>query len=262
MAYLIIILAFGLVAFNIWLAERREDRWHRRMSDLLNRKMAKDFYDYVQGSADLERASKMTAEQLRFAEILAALVPAATVRMRRDFRQLLTAIQAVALLSQCQREQTPEGAVIATIGDYAVARHLLIPIFDSIITDGVTPAVRETVEAVRPDEEVSETELGQRLKLSRSTISYRVGRALRAGWLVNRESRRGHPARLAQGAPLPEIVGALPEPERVREVFECSNGLGVEGYSSPPPPTASASEADQTSQAGTETTADGEWAEV
>jgi hypothetical protein len=71
MAYLIIILAFGLVGFNIWLAERREDRWQKRMSDLLNRKMAHDFYDYVQGSADLERASKMTTEQLRFAEILA-----------------------------------------------------------------------------------------------------------------------------------------------------------------------------------------------
>src|SRR5262249_28793575 len=37
-----------------------------------------------------------------FGKVLAELLPASAVRMRRDFRQLLTAIQALALLRQCQ----------------------------------------------------------------------------------------------------------------------------------------------------------------
>jgi hypothetical protein len=84
-----------------------------------------------------------------FSDVLANLVPPHAVRMRRDFRQLLTSIQAIALLYQCQRAKTPEGWVIATITDYAQARNLLASIFDTILSEGVTPAVRQTVEAVK-----------------------------------------------------------------------------------------------------------------
>jgi hypothetical protein len=59
-----------------------------------------------------------------FSGILADLVPPHAVRMRRDFRQLLTCIQAIALLYQCHRSKTSEGWVIATIDDYAQARSL------------------------------------------------------------------------------------------------------------------------------------------
>ena len=111
-----------------------------------------------------------------FADILADLVPPDAVRMRRDFRQLLTCVQAVALLYQRQRSKTPEGWIIATIDDYAQARTLLAPIFDAILSEGVTPAVRQTVEAVKLTEEVSEAELAQRLKLAKSTVHYRVQR--------------------------------------------------------------------------------------
>ena len=45
---------------------------------------------------------------------------------------------------------------MATIEDYAIARELVSPVFDTLAAEGVTPAVRETVEAVREDEEVSE----------------------------------------------------------------------------------------------------------
>ena len=49
------------------------------------------------------------------------------VRTRRDFPQLLTAIQAVAFLYQAQRERTAEGWVVATIEDYARAREIFAP---------------------------------------------------------------------------------------------------------------------------------------
>ena len=50
MIYVILGAAVALVVGNMWLTERRETRWHRTMQDLLNRKMARDFYDYVYGT--------------------------------------------------------------------------------------------------------------------------------------------------------------------------------------------------------------------
>jgi MarR family protein len=150
-----------------------------------------------------------------FAEILSDLLPAKAVRMRRDFRQLLTCIQAIALLSQCQRQKTEDGAIIATLDDYCQARDLLAPIFDSIAAGGITPAVRDTVEAVQPGEEISATVLVQRLKLSKATVHYRVNRAIAGGWLINRETRAGYPAKLARGAPLPEVRAVLPTGDEV-----------------------------------------------
>jgi hypothetical protein len=150
--------------------------------------------------------------------------------MRRDFRQLLTMIQSLAFLHQLQRPRTAEGWIQATTQDYQAARHLLEPVFDALAQDAITPAVRETVLAVGDQEEVSEASLAQRLQLSRSTISWRVKRALAGGWLVNRETRRGHSARLARGAALPEKVEALPT---IEQLFECSSGLSDTGTPSP-----------------------------
>jgi len=158
-----------------------------------------------------------------FAAVLANEVPATAVRMRRDFRQLLTCIQAIAFLHQCQRGRTPEGWVEATIEDYALARDLLAPIFDTLAAEGVTPAIRETVEAIEPGEEVSAAALGERLNLAKATISYRTRKALDGGWLVNNEARKGLPAKFARGVSLPDRTTALPNPEYVREVFEAAH---------------------------------------
>ena len=168
-----------------------------------------------------------------FASVLADLVPSHAVRMRRDFRQLLTTIQAVAFLYQCQRQRTAEGWILATIEDYLIARELLEPVFDAVAAEAVTPVVRATVEAVKEGEEILETALAQRLKLSKSTVSYRVGRALHGGWLLNRETRKGHAARLALGADLPDVVSALPTEAQIRTVFECSNGFEEDSPLSP-----------------------------
>src|ERR671910_731223 len=64
-----------------------------------------------------------------FAAVLADLVPADAVRTRRDFPQLLTAIQAVAFLYQLQRGRTSEGWIVATIEDYARAREIFASSF-------------------------------------------------------------------------------------------------------------------------------------
>lgn len=158
-----------------------------------------------------------------YADCLADLVSSREVRMRRDFRQLLTIIQTIALLYQCQRQKNAEGWIVATLDDYEQARMLLAPTFDTIVSEGITPAVRATVEAVKPDEEVTEADLTQRLGLAKSTISYRVKRALKGGWLVNKEVRRGHPAKLSRGTPLPEQQSSLPTVAQLKEAFDRSN---------------------------------------
>ena len=168
-----------------------------------------------------------------FAQILPKLVPAKTVRMRRDFCQLLTFIAAVALLHQRQRA-VKDGHIVATLDDYAITRDLLAPIFDTVAAEGCTPAVRATVEAVKDGEEVSGTTLAQRLGLAPSTVSYRVRRAIKGGWLVNHESSPGRAARYARGGPLPDGASALPSVETVRKLFECSSPNPTE--EAPPPP--------------------------
>ncbi|MBI3966265.1 MAG: hypothetical protein HY329_11585 [Chloroflexi bacterium] len=171
-----------------------------------------------------------------FAKVLADLVPANAVRLRRDFSQLLTCIQSIALLYQCQRERLPDGRIIATIEDYTYARRLLAPIFDTVISEGVTTAVRETVEAIKDGEEVTEAELVRRLSLSKATIHYRVSKAIEGGWLTNKEERKRHPARLVLGTPLPERKSALPTIEELCQRFEDSNSTGGKRHTPLPSP--------------------------
>lgn len=155
-----------------------------------------------------------------FARALGKLVPTVAVRMRRDFPQLLSCIRSIALLYQFQRARTTDGAIIATLDDYAAARDLLAPVFDSVATEGVTDAIRDTVNAVPEGADLTMTAVQAKLALSKSTVSWRVGRALKGGWLKDLETRKGHPKRLVRGEPMPDAVTALPTVERVREVFE------------------------------------------
>ena len=150
-----------------------------------------------------------------FAKDLAALVPPVAVRLRRDFKTLLTLIRAHALLHQASRRKDKEGRVIAEIDDYAAVRDLVAD-----VQAAVRPEVRETVNAVayligKGSDEVRQADLRDRLKLDRSAISRRVADALDGGYLRNLEDRKGRPARLVIGDPLPDDLEVLPQPERL-----------------------------------------------
>ena len=56
------------------------------------------------------------------------------------------------------------------------------------------------------------------LGVNKGSASRRVGAALRGGWLVNREQRKGRRADLDLGDALPDKAG-LPEPETVAAAF-------------------------------------------
>jgi hypothetical protein len=81
--------------------------------------------------------------------------------------------------------------------------------------EAMVPAtVRETVDAVAAlkKDDISLGELAAKLRLDKSVTSRRLREAIDRGYLVNLETRRGRPARIVLGDPMPEMVKLLPEP--------------------------------------------------
>src|SRR5437773_11722235 len=115
-----------------------------------------------------------------------------------------------------------KGAIDAKLDDNVIPRDVLDPIIVQIACAGVTPAIRASVESVRHGEEISNASLAKRLGLEPSTVSWRVSKAVKGGWLKNAETRPGYPARLSLGDPLPSDVTMLPTVEAVQEAIDRS----------------------------------------
>ena len=157
-----------------------------------------------------------------FAEHVADLMPSNSIALRRHGKQLFTTIKTIAFLHQLNRERITDGEVVATVDDHSQARKLLAPMFQSVVSEGLTDALRETVETVKKDETVTVSEIAQWLGISKSAASSRVKRCIKEGWLQNKEHRKGHAAQVKRGGPLPDTITGLPGAEEVREAF----GLG------------------------------------
>ena len=102
--------------------------------------------------------------------------------------------------------------------------------------------VRETVEAAQRllessgDNPITVTTLAETLKLDESATLRRVRAAIDRGYLKNLEDRKGRPARLVLGDPLPKDIEVLP---KVEELQGCAVASETEGIGTPPPHTAS-----------------------
>jgi hypothetical protein len=174
-----------------------------------------------------------------FADRLADLVPPIAVRLRRDFRLLLTLIEAHALLHREQRDRDDQGRIVATVGDYAVVRELVADLFAEGVDATVKPETRETVAAVvalkqaLAKDEVSQAEIAKKLKLDKGAASRRVADAELRGYLTNAETRKGKPARISLGDPLPAEIEILPHPDRLRD--RCTVAASMEGIPTPSP---------------------------
>jgi hypothetical protein len=155
-----------------------------------------------------------------FATDLAPRFPAKLVRARRDFQQLLALIKASAVLHQQQREQDSHGRIIASEADYRAVFALAEPVFGAAASDGVTPAIRETVAMVdtltmgKDGATISAHALASALNIERSALAHRLKRAFRVGLVVNEEPVRGKPYKLRVGDPLPDVA-SLPKPELI-----------------------------------------------
>jgi hypothetical protein len=165
-------------------------------------------------------AASMCEVVIPYASALAQLIPPVAIRLRRDFRTVLTLIGAHALLHQASRRKDCDGQLIAEIADYAAVRELVADLVERGVDAVVKPEVRETVDAVAGllvdgKKGVSQDEIKNVLKLDKSVVSRRVAAAMEAGVLRNLEARKGRPARLVLGDTLPEELEILPRPERL-----------------------------------------------
>ncbi len=155
-----------------------------------------------------------------YARAIAELIPPLVIRLRRDFRTILTLIRAHALLHQANRRRDDAGRLIAEIADYAAVRELVADLVAESAGVTIKPEVRETVSAVADlvaagREEVMQADIQKSLKLDKSVVSRRVAAAIDAGALRNLEDRKGRPCRLVLGDPLPGEIELLPQPDRL-----------------------------------------------
>jgi len=141
-------------------------------------------------------------------------------RILRDFARLMSLIKATALVRYHHRQCDSQGQVIATLADYQTVRALVNDMYIDNST-GATPEVRKLVEAVSKlhkarsqGEKITVTKLALHLHISNMAASRRSRRALKEDWLINRESRKGYPADLALGEPMPKVEG-LPTAEDI-----------------------------------------------
>jgi hypothetical protein len=182
-----------------------------------------------------------------FAERLAELLPPVAIRLRRDFKTVLMLIKAHALLQQVSRQRDEWNRVVATVEDYAAVRNLVADLVAEGVEVTVKPEIREVVEAVarrlsHVQQEVRQVDLQTVLPLGKSAMSRRIAGALEGGFLKNLEERKGRPARLVLGDPLPADLEILPAPERLT-MDEGLRGCAVEPGDMPPPPPADADQA-------------------
>ncbi|MCX6373720.1 MAG: hypothetical protein NTX16_11730, partial [Actinobacteria bacterium] len=169
-----------------------------------------------------------------FALRLADLVPPVAVRLRRDFATVLNLTKAHAILHQETRQRDASGRIVATVADYGIVRGLVADLVADEVGATVPATVVDTVAAVvalveKNEAGVTYTQLGERLKLDKSSASRRAQVAVDRGYLHNLEDRKGRPARLVIGEPLPGEVTILPTVETLTGcmVARVSGGIGT-----------------------------------
>ena len=136
---------------------------------------------------------------------------------------MLKLVEAHALLHQATRARDDNGAIVATVEDYARVRELAHGLMAEGAHLSVSAETRETVEAVQalheesnsPSSGVMNREVAKYLTLDKAPTSRRIKRALDGGYLTNLESNPRRPKKLVIGDPLPEAQELLPTAERL-----------------------------------------------
>ena len=160
-----------------------------------------------------------------YAEALAKLIDPQAIRLRRDFRQVLTMIKAHALIHQKNRERNSNGAIAATLKDYSAVYRLLARPISEALGLAVPKRIRETVDAVKDIIERREsgkkrsvllTELARKLEIDQPTVTYYLALAKDKGYLRILEGKRGTQTRIVLGDPMPLDTYILPDADVLR----------------------------------------------
>lgn len=161
---------------------------------------------------------------------LAEAIPPVAVRLRRDFPAVASLIRAHALLHRATRDTDGSGAIVATFADYAAVRELVADLVADAAERSVPASVRETVRTVSEltlgGGETTVLGIAGVLGIDKSAASRRVRAGLDRGYLRNLEDKRGRPARIALGDPLPEEQTVLPEPAELERLHGCTPVAG------------------------------------
>jgi hypothetical protein len=182
-----------------------------------------------------------TRVTIPYGKRLASLIPPVAVRLRRDFGAILNLIRSNALLHRATRERDEQGRIVATLEDYAVVRGMVAELIAEGTGVTVPEIVRETVEAARrllddaQGAPITIKAIGDELGLDKHAAYRRVIMALDEGYLKNLEDRKGRPAQLNMGDPMPDDRQILPDPEELTESGSTVSGSGG-GTNTPPPP--------------------------
>jgi hypothetical protein len=168
-----------------------------------------------------------------YADELALQADSRAVRLRRDFGAVLNLVRAHAILHQGTRPRDPAGRIVATLADYAAVYDLVIDTVAQGVQATVDTRIRDTVEVVKEldtpkDPGVGLTPIAKALGIDKSAASRRVRVAIEEGYLINLEDRKGRPARITLGDPLPEERPVLPHPDAL------AGDRGRGGVLSPP----------------------------
>ncbi len=171
-----------------------------------------------------------------YAAALADAIAPLAVRLRRDFKTILTLIKAHAILHQSNRDRTAEGKIHASPDDYAAVRELVADLVGQGVEASVSPAIRQTVSKTGElitgtKKEVTTAELATALGIDKSAASRRIRVAVEKGYLRNLEEKKGRPARIVLGDPMPKEIEILPQADdpRLRQCGTCAEGEGGEG---------------------------------
>ena len=167
------------------------------------------FQSYLQTQAPWEVVVPFVE---RLAECLAAQ-PGET-RVVRDFARLLSLVKACAVVRHAHRERDSRGRLVAELEDYETVRSLVAEMY-AASTSGAGEKLRAVVGAVGEHlvaghSHASVTAIAKLLTIPKKSAARRVAGALKAGWLVNGEARKGYPFQLSLGEPLPAESGLPP----------------------------------------------------
>jgi hypothetical protein len=160
-----------------------------------------------------------------FADSLAELIPPAAVRLRRDFGQVLTAIDAHTLLHREHRPRNDRGDIVADIdNDYRAIYQLMASILAEGAGVAVNPAMVETIDAVNlataamlNDTGATAQDIGKILRLDKSAARRRLIKAKDEGYVTNLETRRMMQGKYRVTQQAVEKLGILPTPEELLE---------------------------------------------